>query len=33
MLFEAEDLLNRYEDVRGLIKELNMEKKATEQYL
>lgn len=33
ILFEKEELLNRYDEVCGLIKELDSEKKAIEQYL
>lgn len=33
ILFEKEDLLKRYDDVRELVKDLDSEKKAIEQYL
>ena len=33
ILFEKENLLNRYDDVRELIKDLDSERKAIEQYL
>lgn len=33
ILFEKEDVLNRYDDVCGLIKELDSEKKTIEQYI
>ncbi|RDY25824.1 hypothetical protein CHL78_016135 [Romboutsia weinsteinii] len=33
ILFEKEDLLNRYDDVCALIKDLDSEKKSIEQYL
>ena len=33
ILFEKENYLNRYDDVVGLIKELDSEKKAIEQYI
>ena len=33
ILFEKEDVLNRYDDVCGLIKELDIEKKTIEQYI
>ena len=33
ILFEKEDLLKRYDDVREIVKDLDSEKKAIEQYL
>lgn len=33
ILFEKDDLINRYDEVRGLLKELDTERKAIEQYL